>query len=150
MEKSIQDYLATINPVQLPVFENIRATINGNIPEGFKEVISYDMIGYVIPLEIYPPGYRNTYKDPLPLLNLGSQKNYISMYHYGIYADTTLLEWFVSEYAKSGYTHKLNMGKSCIRFIYMNEIPLTLIGQLVQKISVDEWIAQYREISNPA
>lgn len=96
------------------------------------------MIGYVVPLNIYPKGYKNP-KLPLPLMNLAAQKNFIALYHTGIYAHQPLLKWFTDEYPKHSKL-KLDMGKGCIRFKNVSQIPYTLIGELVKKMEVDNWV----------
>jgi hypothetical protein len=116
--------------------------IVSNIPEGFAEVMGYGMIGYVVPHSIYPSGYHADPKQPLPFLNLGSQKNYIALYHMGLYSDPELLSWFTSEYSKHA-KQKLDMGKSCIRFRKPDQIPFDLIGVLASKITVKDWISRY-------
>ena len=100
------------------------------------------MIGWSVPLETYPAGYHCTPGSPLPFLNLASQKNFIALYHMGIYADEELLNWFVAEYPKH-CKRKLDMGKSCIRFKKQEEIPFELIAELVQKMSPKDWISLY-------
>ena len=100
------------------------------------------MIGYVVPHSIYPNGYHCEPKLPLPFMAIDSQKNFIALYHMGIYAKPELLNWFVTEYPKHSQ-QKLDMGKSCIRFKKMNQIPFDLIAELVQKMSVQEWITCY-------
>jgi hypothetical protein len=120
----------------------IREAIFQNLPEGFEEVVIYGMLGYVVPHSIYPKGYHCDPKLPLPFMSLASQKNNISFYHMGIYADKQLLDWFVSEYPKH-VKSRLDMGKSCIRFKKMNEIPYALIGELAAKISPQSWINMY-------
>jgi hypothetical protein len=122
--------------------QKLRNSIIENIPQGFEEVMSYGMLGFVIPHSIYPEGYHCDPKLPLPFINLASQKNFIALYHMGIYADNQLLEWFVAEYPKNSKT-KLDMGKSCIRFKKLDDIPYELIGDLAGKISVTDWIKSY-------
>ena len=100
------------------------------------------MIGYVIPHSIYPDGYHCTPKLPLPFANIASQKNFVAFYHMGIYAEPKILAWFLEEYPKNS-TAKLDMGKSCIRFKKMDQIPFELIGKLMCKISVQDWIETY-------
>jgi hypothetical protein len=100
------------------------------------------MIGYVVPHSIYPNGYHCTPELPLPFISFASQKNFIAIYHMGIYANPELLNWFVAEYPKHS-TQKLDMGKSCIRFKKANQIPFELIAELAQKMSVQEWITCY-------
>lgn len=139
---SPEEYLNDL-PVDRKVPMNaLRDTILQNLPVGFEETISYGMLGYVVPHSIYPKGYHASPDLPLPFINIASQKNYISLYHMGIYADHKLLAWFKAEYQKYNNT-QLDMGKSCIRFKKVNQIPLSLIGELVSKITVDQWIKLY-------
>jgi hypothetical protein len=100
------------------------------------------MIGDVVPHSIYSNGYHCNPKFPLPFINIASQKNFVALYHMGIYADQTLYDWFVTEYPKHA-KYKLDMGKSCIRFKKMDDIPYALIGELVEKMSVKAWIELY-------
>ena len=123
-------------------FEQLRETVLGNLPDGFEEAMSYGMIGYVVPHRLYPAGYHCDPKLPLPFVTIAAQKNFIALYHMGIYAIPELLEWFVNEYPKHCKA-KLDMGKSCIRFKKTSDIPLELIGLLMQKITMDTWIAVY-------
>lgn len=120
----------------------LRETVLKNLPKGFKEVMSYGMLGYVVPHEIYPGGYHCDPKLPLPFVNIASQKNFIALYHMGVYANPELLKWFTTEYPKHSPS-KLDMGKSCIRFKKPEHIPFKLIGDLIQKISVKDWIKTY-------
>ena len=139
---SIEAYLEEIPEERKIAFTKLRETILENIPNGFVEQMSYGMIGYVVPHSIYPGGYHCEPKLPLPFVNIASQKNFIALYHMGIYAKPELLKWFVSEYPKHS-KQKLDMGKSCIRFKKMDQIPFDLIAELVQKMSIDEWITCY-------
>ncbi|CAM3977124.1 DUF1801 domain-containing protein [Flavobacterium sinopsychrotolerans] len=139
---SIEAYLEEIPEERKIAFTKLRETITENIPKGFVEQMSYGMIGYVVPHSIYPGGYHCEPKLPLPFINIASQKNFIALYHMGIYAKPKLLNWFVTEYPKHS-TLKLDMGKSCIRFKKMNQMPFDLIAELVQKMSVQEWIICY-------
>ncbi len=122
----------------------LRNTILDNLPEGFRECINYGMVGYVVPHSLYPPGYHCDPKLPLPFLSFASQKNFIALYHMGLYADPELLDWFVSEYQQVSKT-KLDMGKSCVRFKKPDQIPFDLIGKLVSKVKPEEWIALYEK-----
>lgn len=122
----------------------LRKAILENIPEGFSEVMSYGMIGYVIPHSLYPDGYHCDPSLPLPFLNIASQKNFVAVYHMMVYSDPTLHEWFVAEYPKHTKA-KLDMGKSCIRFKKVDQIPYQLIGELATKVTVDEWISRYEK-----
>ncbi len=122
----------------------LRQIIKKNLPEGFEEMMGYGMLGYAVPHSIYPKGYHCDPKQPLPFFGMASQKNSINIYHMGIYADSNLYDWFVSEYPKYSKA-KLDMGKSCIRFKKPEHIPFELIGELLTKISVLEWITIYEE-----
>ena len=126
----------------------LRKVIIQNLPKGFEETISYGMLGYVVPHSIYPAGYHCDTKLPLPFLSIASQKNFIAVYHMGIYADQKLLNWFVEEYPKHSKT-KLDMGKSCIRFKKMDQVPVELIGELASKMSVEDWIGIYEREFKP-
>ncbi|CAN5596329.1 DUF1801 domain-containing protein [soil metagenome] len=119
-------------------------TIKKNLPKGFEEVMSYGMIGYVVPHQIYPAGYHCDPKLPLPFMNIASQKNFIAVYHMGMYMKKELLDWFVKEYPKHT-TSKLDMGKSCIRFKKLEHIPYELIGVLASKMTTAEWIELYEK-----
>ena len=124
------------------VIKKLRNSILENLPKGFSEAMSYGMIGFVVPHSVYPDGYHCDPKLPLPFISIASKKNFVALYHMGIYADDNLLEWFSTEYPKYSNT-KLDMGKSCIRFKKMNEIPYELIGELARKMSLKEWIKIY-------
>ena len=140
--KSVTEYLEQIPENRKPIIEKIRVKINDNLPKGFEEGMNYKMIGYYVPHSIYPDGYHCDPKLPLPFMNIASQKNSINLYHMGIYANKELLDWFVREYPKHCKT-KLDMGKSCIRFKKMDQIPYDLIGELTSKMTSEEWISIY-------
>jgi len=118
--------------------------LSDNIPSGFEETLGYGMPAYVVPHSIYPKGYHCNPELPLPFINFASQKNYVAFYHMGIYVKPELLEWFVGEYPKH-CNRKLNMGKSCLRFKEMEDIPFDLLAELIPKITVDEWISIYEK-----
>jgi uncharacterized protein YdhG (YjbR/CyaY superfamily) len=140
--KTPQQYLDQLPEDRKQTMERLRKTILDNIPEGFEEGMSYGMIGYGVPHSLYPPGYHCDPKLPLPFISLASQKNFIALYHMGIYASPALYDWFVAEYPKHA-KYKLDMGKSCIRFKKPEDIPYELIGQLASKMTANEWIATY-------
>nr|WP_315177058.1 DUF1801 domain-containing protein [uncultured Flavobacterium sp.] len=139
---TVSAYLEEIPEERKDTLKKLRETILKNIPKGFVEQMTYGMIGYVVPHSIYPNGYHCTPELPLPFMSFASQKNFIAIYHMGIYANPELLNWFVTEYPKHS-TQKLDMGKSCIRFKKANQIPFELIAELAQKMSVQEWITCY-------
>jgi len=136
-------YIEQLPEERKEVFSRLRQLLKEKLPKGFEETISYGMIGFVVPHSIFPSGYHCDPKLPLPFISIASQKNTISLYHSGIYADQDLLNWFVQEYPKHCKT-KLDMGKSCIRFKKMNDIPFDLIAELAQKLTPEEWIARYQ------
>jgi len=136
------EYIAQLPEERQNAIQKLRKIIKKNLAQGYDEQMSYGMIGYVIPHKIYPNGYHCDPKLPLPFINLASQKNFIALYHSGIYSDPSLYDWFVTEYPKHAKT-KLDMGKSCIRFKKMNDIPYDLIGQLAQKLTPTAWIQLY-------
>ena len=139
---SPEQYLERIPDESKPAMNRLRKTILEKLPEGFKEEMSYGMIGYVVPKTIYPAGYHVSQDLPLPFINIASQKNFIAFYHMGIYAQKELYNWFKGEYPKHSKL-KIDMGKSCIRFKKPEQIPFKLIGELVQKITVQQWIEIY-------
>jgi len=137
------DQYVLAQPVERQVaLQSILETIRANLPPGFEEGISYGMIGYWVPFTTYPSGYHVNPNEPLPFMGLANQKNYIALYHMGIYGDPALLDWFQKAYADLGIG-KLDMGKSCIRFKNMDRIPLDLVAELCQKITPEQYIKQY-------
>ena len=139
---TVTEYLQEIPADRQVYFNQLREVMLANIPAGFVEQMSYGMIGYVVPHSLYPAGYHCDVKLPLPFANIASQKNFIALYHMGIYANPEILDWFVKEYPKHCKL-KLDMGKSCIRFKKPEQIPYELIAELMQKMSVDDWIRLY-------
>jgi len=139
---TITEYINLLPIERKEAFEKLHNLILENLPKGFTNEMSYGMVGYVVPKSIYPNGYHCDTKLPLPFINLASQKNFIALYHMGIYADEKLLNWFVNEFPKHTNV-KLDMGKSCIRFKKPEQIPFELIAELVAKISVQNWIDLY-------
>lgn len=139
---SPEEYISKLPEERKEAVAKLREVISQNLPNGFKEEMSYGMIGYVVPHSLYPDGYHVDPKLPLPFVNIASQKNHIAVYHMGVYAFDDILKWFEKEYAKQ-VSGKLDMGKSCIRFKNVKKIPFGLIGELCAKITPDEWIKRY-------
>lgn len=139
---SPDDYISQLPEERKSPMVKLRSIINKNLSSGFQEGMNYNMIGYYVPHSVYPDGYHCDTKLPLPFMNIASQKNFIAVYHMGIYAKKELLDWFTSEYPKH-CKYKLDMGKSCIRFKKMEDIPFELIGELTKKMSSKEWINVY-------
>lgn len=139
---TVEEYLSQVSEDKAAAIKKLHATIKKNLPKGFTDCISYGMIGYVVPHSIYPKGYHCDPKLPLQFAGLAAQKNFIAFYHMGMYANPKLFQWFVDEYPKHSKA-KLDMGKSCVRFKKMDDIPYALIGELVSKTSVTDWITTY-------
>lgn len=137
-----EDYISEQPIERQAALEALRRTLKKHLPQGFQEIIQYGMIGYVVPHDIYPKGYHCKPKEPLPFMGLANQKEYIALYHMGIYADESILKWFVESYNNLNIG-KLNMGKSCIRFKKIDQIPLELIAELCSKITVEDYIQIY-------
>ena len=137
-----QEYINKLPDDRKAVISELRDIILRNLPEGFSEVINYKMIGYVVPHSLYPKGYHCDPKQPLPFINVASQKNFIALYHMGLYVNQDILKWFENEYPKYS-KNKLDMGKSCIRFKKIEQVPYQLIAQLAQKMTPQEWIEIY-------
>ena len=141
---TVAEYVKELPADRQQTIEQLRSVIKKNLPKGFKEEMNYGMIGYVIPHSLYPAGYHCKPTDPLPFMNIASQKNFIAVYHMGLYADPILMKWFMTEYPKHS-TQKLDMGKSCIRFKKPDQIPFKLIGELTSKMNPAQWIALYEK-----
>jgi hypothetical protein len=139
---SPDDYISQIPEDRQEAAKKLRKIILDNLPKGFEEGIQYGMIAYYVPHSIYPDGYHCDPNIPLPFMSFASQKNSINLYHSGVYAVPKIHDWFVSEYPKHS-KQKLDMGKSCVRFKKIDQIPYKLIAELCTKLSVNEWIAIY-------
>jgi len=139
---TVDAYLAELPEERQKALSKLRKLIKKNLPKGFKEQMSYGMMGYVVPHSKYPAGYHCKPEDPLPFLNVASQKNFIYIYHMGLYGSPELMKWFTTAHAKAS-PKKLDMGKSCIRYKNPDDIPYELIGELVSKITPDQWIQAY-------
>ena len=139
------DYIAQLPEDRVEPMKKLREIILNSLPTGFEECISYGMIGYVVPLSVYPAGYHCDPKLPLGFMNIASQKNFIALYHMGMYGSDTLLNWFVEEYPKHSKS-KLDMGKSCIRFKKMDQIPYELIAELCKKLTMEKYIEMYEMV----
>jgi hypothetical protein len=140
--KTVDEILISLTEDRAEPFNKLHDVIVNNLPKGFEAGISYGGLGYIIPHSIYPAGYHCKPIEPLPFAGLASQKNSINFYHMGIYSKPELYNWFVAEFPKHT-KQKLDMGKSCIRFKKMDDIPYELIGELMTKMSMEEWISIY-------
>ena len=141
---TVEEYIKLLPKDRKFAVEQLRRVIKTNLPKGFVEEINCGMIGYVVPHSLYPKGYHCNTLLPLPFMNVASQKNFIGVYHMGIYADVRLMKWFQEKYKKV-VSNKLDMGKSCIRLKKIDNIPFELIGELASKITPSDWISQYEK-----
>ena len=138
---TVDAYLDELPADRQAPMRTLRDLIVASLPPGFEEGMGYGMIGYWVPHSLYPAGYHVNPKLPLPFVNLASQKQHISLYHMALYANTPLCDWFVAEYAKTGY--RLDMGKGCIRFKRPDQIPYPLIGRLLKRVTPGQYIRMY-------
>lgn len=141
---SVEEYIAMLPEERTSPIKKMISIFEENLPDGFEKGLSYKMIGFYVPHTLYPAGYHCNPKDPLPFINIASQKNFIALYHMGIYANSALYDWFVTAYPKHCAT-KLDMGKSCVRFKKMEDIPYELLKQLATKVAPQEWIECYEK-----
>jgi uncharacterized protein YdhG (YjbR/CyaY superfamily) len=141
---TVEAYLAGLPEDRRKAITELRKVIKKNLPKGFKEGMGYGMMGYSVPHSLYPAGYHCNPADPLPFMGMASQKNFIAVYHMGVYADPKLLKWFTEAHTKIS-PKRLDMGKSCIRYKKMEDIPFDLIGELASKMTPDDWIGMYEK-----
>ena len=144
-EESIKAFLNSVPEERRDKVNKLHKVIESSLPSGFDVHTSNGMLNYVVSLSRYPKGYHATKGGPLPFISIASQKNHIALYHMGLYGNPELMQWFEEAYTQHS-SNKLDMGKSCIRFKHLEQIPFDLIGELCQKITVDEYIAQYEAI----
>lgn len=140
--ESVEAYMATVPEPFSENMKRLRAMILKVYGDALEETMGYGMLGYVVPKTVYPNGYHCDPNLPLPFINLAAQKHFIALYHMGLYASDEIYQWFVTTYPRYS-KHKLDMGKSCIRFKYMDDIPFELIEALLRKMDREMWIALY-------
>lgn len=141
---TVAEYLKELPEDRRAAIQAVREVVLANLDKGFAEIMQYGMIGYCVPHSIYPQGYHCDPKQPLPFACLASQKNYMSLYLMCIYGSSTEESWFRQEWAKTG--KKLDMGKSCIRFKRLEDLPLELIGRTISRVKMREYIDWYEKI----
>lgn len=138
----LNDYISKCPEDRKDAMNKLAEAIRNNIDIEFSEGMSYGMPGWVVPHSVYPDGYHCKPIEPLPFISIASQKNFIAIYHMGLYANEDLMAWFLAEFPKHS-TKKLDIGKSCIRFKKMEDIPFELIGELTKRMTAQEWITLY-------
>ena len=141
---TVEEYYEALDEARQEAMFELRDTICENLPNGFNEVLNHGIPSWVVPHAIYGPGYHVNPDLPLPFLSIASQKSHVALYHMGIYASASLMDWLVESYPRHSKI-KLDMGKSCIRFKKVTNIPYDLIGELCTKMGVEQWIALYEE-----
>jgi len=140
---TVEQYLAELPPERRDAIQSIRRVVLDNIDKRIEEGMQYGMIGFYVPHSVYPNGYHCDPRQPLPYACLASQKNYMSLYVMNVYADTTNETWLRNEWAKRG--KKLDMGKCCIRFKKLEDLPLDVIGEMFRRVTVNDHIAFYEK-----
>lgn len=138
---SVAEYLEELPEDRRETVQAVREEILRNLPKGYEEGMQYGMIGYYVPHSLYPAGYHCSPDQPLPFASLASQKQHVSVYLYCVYSDEKEADWFRRSWLKTG--KKLNMGKSCVRFRKLDDVPLKVIGQAVKRVPVAKFIATY-------
>jgi len=137
---TVEEYLRSLPADRRAALSTVRATILAHLPAGYEERMGYGMIAYVVPHTLYPAGYHCDPKMPLMLANLGSQKNHMAMYLMTVYGDPATEKWFRQAWTATG--KKLDMGKACVRFRKIEDVPLAVVGQLIARVPVKEYIAR--------
>ena len=133
---TVEEYLAGLPEDRLAAIQAVRKVILKNLPKGYEEVLQYGVLGYVVPLKVFPSGYLNRKNEPLPYIALASQKNYMSIYMMSVYGDAEAK--FREEYQATG--KRLDMGKCCVRFRKLEDLPLDVIGKAVARYPMKKWI----------
>lgn len=138
---TVAEYLDSLPEDRRSVIEAVRKVILANLDKDFEEGMTYGMIGYYVPHRIYPAGYHCDPKQPVPYINLASQKNHLALYIMGLYIDAEHAKWFVEAWEKTG--KKLDKGKACIRFKKLEDLALDVIAQTVKRTPAKKYLAQY-------
>ena len=146
--KTVNEYLAELPDDRREALQAIRAVVLKNLPRGYEEGMQYGMIGYFVPHSVYPAGYHCDPRQPLPFAGLASQKNHMAIYLMCIYGDPGHEAWFREEWAKTG--KKLDMGKSCVRFKRIDDLPLKVIGEVIRRVPARKFIERYESILESA
>ena len=144
---TVAEFFAALPVDRRAAISVVRKTINDNLPDGYEEGMQFGMISWYVPLSMYPAGYGENPKVPLPLVALASQKSGMVLHFLCFYGHPTLSSWFVREYKKSG--KKLDMGKGCVRFKSLDDLALDVVGRTVARVPVAEHIANYRAARAP-
>jgi hypothetical protein len=145
---TVTEYLASLPEDRRKALQAIRKVIKKNLPKGYAEGIQYGMIGYFVPHSLYPDGYHCDPSQPLPYASLASQKNHMAVYMSCVYGDESHKDWFIKAWKATG--NKLDMGKSCVRFKKLEDVPLEVIGESISRVPVKKFIAHYESVLKPS
>lgn len=138
-----QDYIDSLPEDRRAMVSAIRDTINDNLPDGFEAGMQYGMLGWFVPHSVYPDGYHCDAKQPVPYIGLANQKNKVSLYLFCVYVDSDLAQWF-EQSLRDFLGKKPDMGKSCVRFKRLEDVPLDLIAETVRKMPLDAFMERYQ------
>ncbi|MCA9272079.1 MAG: DUF1801 domain-containing protein [Phycisphaerales bacterium] len=144
---TVDAYLKSLPEDRRAAIGAIRGVIRKNLPRGYAETMQYGMIGYNVPHSIYPDGYHCDPRQPLPFASLASQKNHMALYLMCIYGMESHRAWFVKAWEATG--KKLDMGKGCVRFKRLEDVPLEVVGEAIARVPVKEFV-EYYDKSKPA
>lgn len=138
---TVKGYLESLTPEQQRIISAVRDVVLKNLPDGYQEAMNWGMISYELPLERFPHTYNG---QPFAYAALAAQKNYFALYLLGAYADPKQAEYLKQEFKKRG--KKLDMGKSCVRFKKLDDLPLDVIGTVIASTPPDRLIKRVEAI----
>ncbi len=141
---TVEEYISGLSEERREAVSTVREVVLANLPSGYEEVMDFGMIAYVVPLSVCPKTYNG---HPLMYAAIASEKNYVSVHLMNIYASQETQRWFLESYKATG--KRMNMGKSCVRFRKLEDLPLELIGEAVGKTSMEDWVAVYEALRRP-
>lgn len=142
--RSIDEYINSLPPDRQQALEKVRKVILDNLPEGYEEEMNWGMITYQVPLEVYPDTYN---KKPLMYAALASQKNHMAVYLTGIYTDEKQREEFENAYRATG--KRYDVGKSCVRFRKLDDLPLDVLADAIAALEMDDYIDLVKKVQSP-
>jgi hypothetical protein len=135
---TVEQYLQELPEDRRAVVSAVRDVVVRNLPAGYRETMNWGMISYEVPLEINPDTYNG---QPLAYAGLAAQKNYYALYLTSVYSDPAREQWLRDAFKKAG--KKLDMGKSCVRFKKLDDLPLDAIGTLIAGTPPADFITLY-------
>lgn len=149
--ESLQAYLDALPAPRREILQTVRQVINDNLPAGYQKGMQYGMPAWFVPHSLYPSGYHANPKEPLPLASIASQKHYVSLYLMGLYCgcgqdtgDSVDVQWFRQAWQDAGF--KLNMGKSCVRFRHLKDVPLDVVAEAIRRLPAQDYIQRYEAV----